>query len=109
MLEIINLEDVKLCSINKKYINRKYALSNEYQTFKQLIAWSVETKEVFSDNIKIKIEVNTAKDIDSMVKPLLDGLEMSGVITNDRYVTELHVIKNTIKLRQPESLKVYIC
>jgi Holliday junction resolvase RusA-like endonuclease len=57
----------------------------------------------------VKIEVDTAKDIDAIIKPVLDILQDCGVFENDKQVTELKVSKNTISNKKLESLKIWVC
>lgn len=113
MTKIIDLENIDLVSINEKYgatiRSRKPALytTEKYKRFKKLICDNVK-KISIDPPYKIFVEVSCYADIDSFLKPLLDGIELSGVIKNDRYFTELNVKKTNQKRGRPSVLKVFI-
>jgi len=107
MTLVLDLNNVKLASINNKYISRQYILTKEYRNFKKL-ATKACAKLNMDPPYKITIMFKMYKDIDAPLKPVLDALETAGIITNDRYVTELHIHKETIKRGHPEAVKVWV-
>ena len=56
-----------------------------------------------------KIEINTSKDIDACIKPILDILQQNKVFINDSQVLELKVSKIKISPKKLESIKVWVC
>ena len=104
---VIDLEGIKLASINNKYISRKYILSKPYREFKKLIIDNC-TKVQIKPPYFVTMEFETYKDLDAPIKPCLDALEDAGVIDNDRNVLGLHVIKTPTKRGKKENIKISI-
>ena len=104
MIKILDIENIKLVSVNAKYQNKSFTLSKDYRNFKKTI-------EMFTKDIKIKkpqrvlIEMETALDIDNAVKPILDSIEK--VFGNDKHVQELIINKTPIKRGKAGRLKIY--
>lgn len=55
----------------------------------------------------VRIEIATAKDIDNIIKPILDCLQECGAIENDREVIRLSVLKYKAK-RGHDSFELFI-
>ena len=108
--QILNIE-TKLPTINSKLsINKKtgkFFASQEYKNFKNIIY-------MFLKRIKVKkpyalyIEIETHIDIDNPIKPVLDAIEQSGIIDNDKYVERLYIDKKTIKRNEQNRIKINI-
>ena len=47
--------------------------------------------------IKVIFGMNSRQDIDAPIKGFLDSLQDACIITNDRYIEELHVFKKKVK------------
>jgi hypothetical protein len=105
MIKIIDLENIKLCSINKKYY-KNFNLTQEYRDFKLLISLSCKNIKI-EPPYEMKIEVSTAMDIDAPIKPILDGLN-GQAIDDDRNILKLTVIKEKIKRGEFGSLKIFV-
>jgi Holliday junction resolvase RusA-like endonuclease len=110
---VLDVANIRLIGVNKRYCNTRYNLSTEYRNQKDkdkglasLIIWD---RQPMTRNVWVKIEVDTAKDIDAIIKPVLDILQDCGVFENDKQVTELMVSKNTISNKKLESIKVWVC
>lgn len=108
MIKIIELQDVKLTGINSKYISKRYVLSSGYRKTKELIKDSCVDIPKIEGNFKLKVILTTYKDIDALIKPIMDSIEDAGIIENDRYCLGLNVIKYPGKRGGLESLEVYI-
>lgn len=106
------LENVKIVSENKRLAyNRKTGrafTSTEYKQSKACIeaAFIEQTKyrPMYGENVVITITVHTYKDIDNCIKPILDAMQVAGVIKDDRYVVRLLVHKIPIKRGQPDTI-----
>jgi len=115
-LKILDIENIKLPSINNKFGLHKKRLRlfvlNDYSDFKMLIhdyaITTVAGQERIEPPYHIRIAYSGYVDIDAFVKPLLDGLESSGVIENDRYVQKLTIEKTPLKRGQPGNLEVWL-
>lgn len=102
-------EDIKLCSINKKFVTGKFIPSKEYVNVKKVISNAVKDYIGFFryDTCKnIRMEIRTSKDIDAPVKPILDALQE--LIGDDSNVIELSLIKIPDKRTLPEGLIITI-
>ncbi len=95
MITIIDIPTIKLCSINNKYVNRAYALTPEYRSFKILIK-AMAKRQKLDPPLKVEIYAQTGLDIDATIKPLLDGLE-DVTYDNDKDIYDLHIYKQKIK------------
>jgi hypothetical protein len=110
-MEIINLDKIKLVSINQKYLlsRGKLILSSAYRNFKNyLIALSIPFRgKIAAKKYAVFIDVKTAKDIDSSIKCVLDGV-FDGIDVNDKNINYLVVRKEECKRSDDEKLRVYV-
>lgn len=72
------------------------ALTPEYRAWKQAAGWEVAAlrkgRQAPSDGRPLVIEIYVCQsnhDIDNLIKPTLDALQLGGAIKNDRLVTEV--------------------
>jgi len=77
------------CGTNKRYVNRTFNLTPEYEDFMASIAetcWAMNPGVHLEGRISLKIHlrIDPARDSDSLLKPIFDGIEKSGVIKDDR-------------------------
>jgi Holliday junction resolvase RusA-like endonuclease len=109
---VIDRKATRLTGINKRYVKR-YILSNEYRVQKE--SWKEEVRVFMLQNkiqqittpVSVKITVSTAKDIDAIVKPVLDALD-STIIKRDSLVRRLLVEQTKINNRLLESIRVEV-
>jgi len=108
----INLNEVKLKSINQKFIRAKYTkkftLSTEYKLFKDLLFYHViRPSELIKPPYFIHIFMKTYLDIDNPIKPIQDVLQ--GIaIENDNRVDRLYLDRIRAKRGAFSYLKVYV-
>ena len=111
MNEIINLENIKVPSVNQKYgynpQTKRAFVNREYTQFKKLLTASAVKMKV-EPPYYVLIEKSCYIDIDNDIKIILDSLEDAGVIENDRSVLKLQVIKEHIAKKSPGYLRVYV-
>ena len=87
----------KAVGVNDRYINRDMVLNPEYLNFKESIAWTIRQRygRWASSKSRVKLTVHfsldPARDSDSLLKPLFDGIELSALIKNDNQIDEYHV------------------
>jgi len=86
--------------------------TKDYQDFISSLAW--EIKRVApgqhwpkSQPIEVKILLATRKDIDGLIKPILDSIERSGLIEDDDQVALL-VVSRTRITRLPDLISLRI-
>ena len=87
--------------VNDRYKARtSKTLSPAYVSFKDYIAWQARadnpglasnpiTRKLF---VRITQVISAARDADSLIKPLFDGIEQSNIITNDNKIRNFNVI-----------------
>jgi Holliday junction resolvase RusA-like endonuclease len=99
MTRVIDLNEVKLTSVNRKYILSKgrLVLSKEYRDFKKMISLCCRKKQKWNIPIRVIIRFDYASrfDIDNPCKPILDGMQDAGIISNDAIIKQLFVIKDS--------------
>jgi len=84
------------CGVNRKIVKAGQFIVNrsQYTKFKEGLAWTMrqaKTEPLYKGDVALSLYPHTRHDVDAFVKPALDGLQMSGVIKNDRQVKQLHV------------------
>ena len=98
-MKVLDAENIQLVSVNNKYTKNRSGrliLTNEYRQFKKTI--TTLCKKVKIDKpYEVKIWFSGRHDIDNCIKPILDGLQAAGVISNDKHVYKLNVTKTTGK------------
>jgi Holliday junction resolvase RusA-like endonuclease len=109
MQKVIDLQDVQIRSVNKKYIiNRRTGRlvpSREYREFKNILEWACTGKSI-EKPYRVKILLETYLDIDNPLKAILDSLNK--IIEDDRYILELIVCKKPLKRGKKGKIKVFI-
>jgi Holliday junction resolvase RusA-like endonuclease len=103
-MKIIDLENIKIPSVNEKYI-KIGVLSPKYRMWKEYLARSCVRKKL-TGPYRIEIYIDTYKDIDNCVKLIIDAVASAGVIDDDKNVVQLFVSKQPIKKGKPEKLIV---
>lgn len=83
-------------SANRLWRNNR--LSPDYRAWKETAGWEAKAQLVGVPPIKgafsVKIEIDPGrKDLDNMVKPLLDLCQSVGAIANDKHLMELHAYR----------------
>lgn len=108
-MKVIDMKEVKLRSVNNKYnLNpktKRLFLNPTYRKLKEELTAQVKDVEVEAP-YKVLIVFDTYLDIDNPVKLILDSL--GGIITNDRDILCLTVVKRPIIRGRPGRLKVYL-
>ena len=108
MIKILDIEETKLVGINSKFANRRYVLTTGYRKQKELFALLYKKIPIIEGKFKVLVEIKTYKDVDALAKPVLDSMEVAGIIANDRNCLDLHIKKEVGIRGRLESLKVYI-
>ena len=91
-----------LCSINQKYISRRFVLSKRYREAKESLMWCAKLskqKIEGTPDLKMKLETYYPRkhDVDCFCKFVLDSLQDAEVYQNDSQIVELLVIKRISK------------
>lgn len=109
MVTVIDLENVHLACINQKFgynpkTGRLFATA-QYKDFKKLLVMSAK-KGAIKAPYHVKIEFSGRADIDAHIKPILDSLQIAGILDNDKSVMRLSVFKRNPERRGETRLKV---
>ena len=105
--------DVKLPSINSKYNINRYTgqlfICDEYRKFKADVFNLCVAPPNFNclNPFSLEIYIKTYKDIDAVLKPLLDGISAK-IGFDDKYINCIHLYKEPIKKCTPETLRVVL-
>jgi Holliday junction resolvase RusA-like endonuclease len=99
-----------------KYGN--FYLKKGYRDFMTLLAWQATLSRLqdpkwtgpFTRDIEVWIEVwvHGRRDVDSLVPVILDSLESASIISDDKQVVSLHVIKNHKKRGEKDRIVVFV-
>jgi Holliday junction resolvase RusA-like endonuclease len=67
-----------------------------------------QRSETFRGDVAVSIEfdIDPARDLDSAISATFDALEDAGVVTNDRQVAVLHVVRRRHPRGQADSVRV---
>ena len=84
------------------YANRNYEGFETGLTY-LLMSYNAEKRSLAgSVRVHLDFTINTARDIDSLIKPVLDCLQKARVVRNDSQITRLFVSKTPKKKRGEE-------
>ena len=110
---VIQIDDIKLKSLNQGYrFNRKTGrmyINKDYRQFKDEITklTNLNARDL-KPPYQVSIEFESYLDIDNPIKAILDGIEDSEVIKNDKDILRLFVIKRHIPRGRPGKLKITV-
>lgn len=110
LVMLLDAKDIKMCSINEKYLSKTFVLTKKYRDFKKevekMVKKNTKNIELPKPPYKLEIWVKTYKDIDAFVKPLQDAIQC--VLGDDNQIIESHTLKQTGKRGGKENLMVFI-
>jgi Holliday junction resolvase RusA-like endonuclease len=103
--------DIDLVSVNNKYCNRRYTLSNEYRAYKDMMTalarFHYGNKNMSRKSIYVDAVVYTRIDTDNTIKPTLDALQKI-IYKNDNQIDDIHFHRErTVNKRERIEIKVY--
>lgn len=105
MHTLIDIQDIKLCSVNQKYLGN-FRLSSAYRDMKLFLSSKVHSGKKLVPPYALYIYLDTYLDIDNPLKCIIDSIEKA--IENDKHIIELHVFKNPIKRGKSGKLLIKI-
>ena len=94
--------------------NGRMYKNSEYASFQNSLTCEMlkqgHYKPAMTDPVFVKlfITISKQKDIDSLIKPVLDCLQKASVIKNDNLIRRLLVVKDIKKTGEQDSIKI-IC
>lgn len=102
--------DIDLVSVNNKYCNRSYTLTEKYRTYKKnmsdLAAFHYRGKAPSDSMLHVEIYAATGKDLDNIIKPTFDALE-GIVFGNDTQICRID-IQRIAKVNKHERIEIKI-
>jgi len=106
---ILDLDNVILPRVNDRY-NKNFSLKASYREGKENLKREILNRcgniKCFKAPHYVDIEVGTHLDIDSCIKPLIDSIQESGLIENDKNILYLNVVKRPLKRNEKNWIKV---
>ena len=101
----------KACGVNNRYVNRSYNLTTEYRHFRDDVAntcWTQNPGQRLTGNVVLVLQltIDPARDSDSLLKPIFDGIERSGVLENDRQIRSYKVTVEAKRKGAPDEVRV---
>ena len=90
------------------YLNRKYQGFEKGLTY-LLMAYNTD-KRALAGEVRVHLDftISAARDIDSLIKPVLDCLQKARIVKNDKQITRLFVSKNAKKRREEDRIRVMV-
>ena len=112
MIKILELKNIKLASINKKYggVNKhtgRMFVSKDYIATQEMLYLSLRKVRIDSP-IQLDIYLESYKDIDNIIHNIVNSIQKKGIIKNDRDINHLRVYKKPLKRGSLDSLHVFI-
>jgi Holliday junction resolvase RusA-like endonuclease len=111
MIEILNLENIKIKSLNDKFgyspAYGKLYMSKEYKEFKELLVQCM-CKTQIQPPYRVIIETEMYIDIDNPIKVIIDAMQTAGVIEDDRHIIKLDVYKKQVKRNAENKLRILV-
>jgi len=89
----------------------RFRVNADYQAFKESVAWAVRSHaETFTGPVSVHLSMllNARMDATNIIKPVLDALELAGVVKNDKQVRQLHVVRENAKSKQSDWLCIMV-
>lgn len=90
-------------SVNNYWRRKKNGavyISAKGKAYRKNVAISCMTRETFTGRLAVSIDVhppdNLERDLDNVLKALLDAMEQAGVYENDNQIDELHVYRRRV-------------
>ena len=103
----------KACGGANRYLYSNRSKNSTYRIFQDSIIYSIlvqyKNKTTMLTPVYVRLLFSVAKqrDIDSLIKPVLDCLQKSNVIKNDNLIHRLFVEKEYKGAGQPDSIRIY--
>lgn len=106
MIQILNIKNIRMCSVNNKYIGRSFAISPDYRNFKKLIK-ALTKKIPCKPPYYFYVELKMYMDIDNPMKVIQDAM-CEKLEINDRDILGVHIVKETQKRGLPGELRIWL-
>lgn len=98
-----NFIPIRPISVNECHQGRRFK-TKEFKKWQEAVIYSLPYLDEFAEKktdlgvrITAYLKSPTVRDIDNLVKPILDCIVKRGVIKDDRYINYLEVIKKKNK------------
>lgn len=106
MMVVLDIEKILIVSINAKFY-RNFSVTKEYRNFKYEIMLSLKRVKIESP-YEVMIYAETYLDVTNFEKAIIDCLQESNIIDNDRNVLLCITKKIPIKRNAAGRLKVIV-
>jgi Holliday junction resolvase RusA-like endonuclease len=89
----------------------RWVPNKDYQAFKESIAWVCKAHGEFFDcpvSVRLHLVLNPRIDAQNVVKPVLDALEIAGIIKNDRQVRRFQFHRDDCGPKEDDRIAIYV-
>jgi len=90
---------------------RRFRADEDYQAFKESVAWTCKLHQEYFDgpvSVRLFMELNPRIDAQNVIKPVLDALELAGVIKNDKQVRCFSFYRENTKSKEQDSTGIIV-
>lgn len=88
----------------------RFRVNEEYRAFKESVALAIrghgEASFEGSVSVRLLVELNPRMDAQNIIKPVLDALQLAGVLKDDRQVRQLSLYREDRQSKQDTILIV---
>jgi Holliday junction resolvase RusA-like endonuclease len=102
---------------NRRLEKGKYGnihVNSEYHRFQNGLTWMLIAyntgKKPLTGDVRVHLDFTIAinRDIDSLIKPVLDCLQKAQILKNDSQITRLFVSKKAKKRREEDRIRIVV-
>lgn len=89
----------------------RHVSNPEYRAFKESVAWTCKAHGEYFDcpvSVRLHLILNPRMDAQNVVKPVLDALEIAGVIHNDRQVRRFYFDREDRGLGEEDRITITV-
>jgi Holliday junction resolvase RusA-like endonuclease len=104
----------KAISDNRRIIPGKqgrFVSNPAYRAFKESVAWECKAHGEYFDcpvSVRLTIAISPRMDAQDVIKPVLDALELAGVIRNDRQVKHFQFHREPKQRGEQDRITIYV-
>lgn len=85
--------------------------NKDYKAFKESVAWTCKAHyEHFEGSVSVRLfmELNPRMDAQNVIKPVLDALEIAGIIKNDKQVRTFSFYRGDRKPKEEDRIGILV-
>jgi len=89
----------------------RFRVNPKYQAFKESVAWVCKDHAEHFDgpvSVRLSMILNPRMDAQNIIKPILDALELAGVINNDKQVRKLSFTREDRAPKEKDNIMIIV-